>query len=188
MLSDCHRRIEFFLQDLVRLAAEASGRPLEPSQRNALDRALRYFRESGPRHTADEEESLFPRLRSSNDSRLESALAKLDELEAEHVRANAAHVVVDALGRRWLADGILKNDESIRLQSLLRELSELYRDHLALEDSELFPVAAAWLSTEEVIALGREMAKRRGLSPDLVRASSQPRRANQPSGAAGEET
>ena len=31
--------------------------------RVALESALRYFREAAPKHTADEEESLFPRLR-----------------------------------------------------------------------------------------------------------------------------
>jgi hypothetical protein len=36
---------------------------LNEEQRGAFEAALRYFREAAPKHTADEEESLFPRLR-----------------------------------------------------------------------------------------------------------------------------
>jgi hypothetical protein len=38
-------------------------RPLTEETRAALETALRYFREAAPKHTADEEESRFPRLR-----------------------------------------------------------------------------------------------------------------------------
>ena len=63
LLSDCHRRVERFLGLLARVAAEGRGGLLDRRQREALEAALRYFREAAPRHTADEEESLFPRLR-----------------------------------------------------------------------------------------------------------------------------
>src|SRR5665213_2223512 len=105
MLSDCHKRIQYFLRDLVQLSEEATQ--LDPAQRVALERALRYFRESGPRHTADEEESLFPRLRAMKDERLNKVFVKIEELEADHVRANEAHSAVDAIGVRWLADGAI---------------------------------------------------------------------------------
>ena len=47
MLSDCRKRIQYFLDDLVRLAEDAMQ--LDPAQRVALERALRYFRESARR-------------------------------------------------------------------------------------------------------------------------------------------
>ena len=62
LLSDCHRRIEMFLGTLERVAS-VIDRPLTEETRPALESALRYFREAAPKHTADEEESLFPRLR-----------------------------------------------------------------------------------------------------------------------------
>lgn len=168
MLSDCHKRIQFFLKDLVRLAADAE-RPLDAVRRAALERALRYFQESGPRHTADEEESLFPRLRAMNDARLNEALAKIDELEADHKRANEAHDAVDAIGGRWLAEGVLSGEEAARARWLLHELSGLYEHHLAVEDTEVFPAAAAVLSEKEQVAVGREMARRRGISAEVVK-------------------
>src|SRR5579864_2122594 len=75
LLSDCHRRIEMFLGSLQRVA-DAIDRPLTEEARSALESALRYFRESAPKHTADEEESLFPRLRQIQDSEIENALAR----------------------------------------------------------------------------------------------------------------
>ena len=172
MLSDCHKRIQYFLRDLVRLADDAMQ--LDPSQRVALERGLRYFRESGPRHTADEEESLFPRLRAMNDGRLNEAFVKIQELEADHKRANEFHSVVDAIGVRWLADGVFTVGEAARLKAQLQRLSELYEHHLAVEDAEIFPVAATLLSANDKAALGREMARRRGLSADIVKAALHP--------------
>jgi hypothetical protein len=62
LLSDCHRRIELFLGTLERVAS-VIDRPLTNDTRSALESALRYFREAAAQHTADEDESLFPRLR-----------------------------------------------------------------------------------------------------------------------------
>ena len=63
MLKDCHRRIESFLGILCVVVERAQGRSLTGEERDAVQAALQYFRSGGQRHTADEEESLFPRLR-----------------------------------------------------------------------------------------------------------------------------
>lgn len=62
LLSDCHRRIEMFLGSLERVAARVD-QPFSSEFRSAPEAALRYFHEAAPKHMADEEESLFPRLR-----------------------------------------------------------------------------------------------------------------------------
>ena len=49
--------------NVLQQVAMAADRPLADDARNSLETALRYFREAAPKHTADEEESLFPRLR-----------------------------------------------------------------------------------------------------------------------------
>jgi len=63
MLKDCHRRIESFLGILCVVIDRTQGRSLTDEEREAVKAALQYFRTGGQRHTADEEESLFPRLR-----------------------------------------------------------------------------------------------------------------------------
>lgn len=168
MLSDCHKRIQHFLRDLTRLAETAVDTKLEPADRASLQRALQYFRESGPRHTADEEESLFPRLRSMKDDRAAAALAKVDELEADHERANEGHRLVDAIGTDWLASGILSAEKRARLTAEMKRLAELYEHHIAVEDNEVFPAASRLISAQDKAVIGREMAVRRGLSPEIV--------------------
>ncbi|HEY5329156.1 MAG TPA: hemerythrin domain-containing protein [Acidobacteriaceae bacterium] len=171
MLGDCHKRILFFLNDLVRLAESAPSAPLDSAQRAALERALRYFQESGPRHTADEEESLFPRLAALHDERVDELLAKINLLEADHASAELVHLEIDAIGVCWLADGLIRDQDATRLKSLLRGLSRMYEHHLAIEDRAVFPSAATLLSDHQKTEIGREMAKRRGLSPEIVRDS-----------------
>src|SRR5215472_18065664 len=83
LLSDCHRRIEMFLTTLESVASLVD-KPLDKQAQTALESALRYFREAAPKHTADEEESLFPRLRQVHRPEVESALAALNALEDEH--------------------------------------------------------------------------------------------------------
>jgi hemerythrin-like domain-containing protein len=157
LLGDCHRRIERFLDVLARVAEQ--GAELNAERRTALDTALRYFREAAPKHTADEEESLFPRLRRIG---LESVLARVESLESDHVRADTIHAEVDSLGQSWLRDGSLPPEQSARLRTLLSELQDLYRRHIAAEDREVFPAAAAALSPSDRQAIGQEMASRRG--------------------------
>ena len=174
LLSDCHRRIERFLEQLLHVTETAGGRPLDPAQRDALEAALRYFREAAPLHTQDEEASLFPRLRASGLPAARAALAALERLEADHDRADAAHAEVDRLGRAWLTDGTLPEAAAGRLAALLGDLRETYRRHIAVEDSQIFPLANRALTPDEIAHVGREMALRRGLDPGRLPSASRP--------------
>jgi len=157
LLSDCHRRIEHFLDVLVRVSESAAGRALSAEERHAFETALAYFRNSAPKHTADEEESLFPRMRATG-----ASVACLDVLEADHLVAGRDHELVDGLGGRWL-QGKLEPAETLELSEALSRLSGIYRRHIAVEDTELFPLAARVLAESELADVGREMAARRGV-------------------------
>ena len=161
MLGDCHRRIEMFLNVLVRVAEQARGEPLNEEQRGALETALRYFREAAPKHTADEEESLFPRLRRIESAEVRALIARIESLEEEHVCADRSHGEIDELGRLWLRNGTLPLEQASRLLTLLVQLRDLYRHHIATEEHDVFPAAAAALSIADREAIGSEMASRR---------------------------
>ena len=75
LLSDCHRRIEQFLDLLIKVNDEAGELELSPVHRDALQVALRYFSVAAPKHTQDEEASLFPRLRDVNSAEAREAMA-----------------------------------------------------------------------------------------------------------------
>jgi hemerythrin-like domain-containing protein len=123
---------------------------------------------AAPRHTADEEESLFPRLRSAGAEAAIQAVEEIRRLEADHERADACHAEANALAGRWLSEGTLPSAETNRLAELLEALTAIYREHIAIEDSRVFPAAAAALPADELEAVGREMAARLVLDFDRV--------------------
>ena len=162
MLGDCHRRIERFLNVLVVLAGQQNGGPLDEEQSKTT--SLRYFRDAAPKHKADEEDSLFPRLRQTGDAEAVALLARIESLEQEHECASKVHDEVDQLGQRWLDQRTLSMDDASRLSALVGQLAVLYRRHIEIEDAEVFPVAAKVLSTADRISVGAEMASRRGVA------------------------
>jgi hemerythrin-like domain-containing protein len=161
LLQDCHRRIENFLEVLLRVVATATDDALDLQHRTALDTALRYFREAAPRHTQDEEESLFPRLRQESGSELQTAMACIGALEADHVRATNLHGQVDSRGEQWLRDGHLPAPARTGLRRWLEELRILYRNHIAIEDNQIFPLAGKILPSDILTSVGQEMRARR---------------------------
>lgn len=163
LLTDCHVRIRHFLRVLCDLAAGAEG-VLPPDHRRALEISLRYFAEAAPKHTEDEEESLFPRLRESSDAATRSALGEMDRLHADHEHVAPMHEEVDRLGRIWLSAGCLARADAERLRSVLGELSVVYARHIEAEEETVFKAAARALDQSTLEKIGREMAQRRGVS------------------------
>jgi iron-sulfur cluster repair protein YtfE (RIC family) len=161
LLSDCHRRIEHFLGALLTITGDARGGAMTDAQRAQLDAAATYFAVAAPRHTADEEVSLFPRLRDSQDPAAARALQIVAGLEADHQAADQHHQAVDGLVRRWLSDGSLAPVEVEELSRRLTALQRIYQSHIATEDEILFPVAARLLTDLQLRAIGLEMAGRR---------------------------
>ncbi len=162
LLSDCHRRIEMFMRSLETVAKVVDSPP-EEETKSALETALRYFHEAAPKHTADEEKSLFPRLRELQSPELQSALSRLDELEGEHRWAEPLHEQVEVLGLEYLAKERLSASQITEFRSAVSELAAMYRRHIAVEDQLLFPIAAKALSDREKQVIAEEMEKRRNL-------------------------
>jgi hemerythrin-like domain-containing protein len=167
LLSDCHRRIEHFLDVLTAIDRRVEGGALTPGQREELGTALTYFATAAPKHTADEEQSLFPRLRATGDPHATQTLDVIDRLERDHDEADRHHAAVDVLGLRWLATGHLAPVEVGALRAHLAALRAIYAEHIGIEDRELFPAAARLLSAGQLVEVGLEMAARRkpGLKP-----------------------
>jgi hemerythrin-like domain-containing protein len=153
--------MEYFLGVLVAITACVDGGMLSHAERAHLEGALTYFATAAPRHTADEEESLFPRLRAARNREALDALDAIQRLERDHDEANTHHQAVDRLVRRWLADGTLADSSVRALKASLERLKTLYEAHIAVEDHDVFPAAARLLSPIEIQQIGSEMAARR---------------------------
>src|SRR5260370_25208 len=119
MLKDCHRRIENFLGILCLVIDRAQGRGLTDEERDAVQAALQYFRTGGQRHTADEEESLFPRLRKSDAQSFE----EIDRLEDDHREAIDLHGSVERLYSVWVESRGLGLEETQQLLSQTARLN-----------------------------------------------------------------
>jgi hemerythrin-like domain-containing protein len=161
LMMDCHRRIERFLDVLQKVVERYAHQPLDALGYEALQTALNYFQSAAPRHTADEEQSLFPRLRVLDDPQIRQAMAVVDQLESDHRRAEAAHAQLDVLGRRWLEDGELAEGLFGEFCSVLDDLSAGYRRHIPIEDGSVFVLAKRVLEAQELLAIGQEMKQRR---------------------------
>jgi hemerythrin-like domain-containing protein len=160
LLSDCHRRIEMFLRSLQSVAL-VIDRPLSEESRASLESALRYFREAAPKHTADEEESLFPRLRQMDRPGVKDAIEQLESLEHEHLEAASLHAEVDELGQQCLLDGSMESDRVDAFRNTIARLTSIYAQHIAIEDDVIFPLATRLLNPTDKAAIGTEMAARR---------------------------
>jgi iron-sulfur cluster repair protein YtfE (RIC family) len=134
-----------FSGTLERVAAHIEH-ALADDTRRALEAALRYFREAAPKHTADEEDSVFPRLRRSGNAEVRTALTALDALEQDHRRADALHARLDILGKRCLQEGLLSLEEAHQFREAVAELVSIYKEHIRVEDDLVFPIAARILS------------------------------------------
>lgn len=155
-LSACHRRIEERLCTLERAAPELCARTAEVM---AVFQAVFWFFDSnGAHHTADEEESFFPRIvnRISPEER-----EFLQSLEAEHTRVEAVYDDLKEQVARLSAPP--SPAEQAQLASSVEKLCALYRAHIASEEERLPAIASRSLSAAELSAISKEMKQRRGI-------------------------
>src|SRR5665213_518366 len=158
MLKDCHRRIERFLNILCLVAERPGDRSLTEEERSAVKAALQYFHTGGERHTADEEESLFPRLCSATE---DGDAEVIERLEGDHTHAAELHESVDWLYTAWISDGVLEPGDHQRLVSHTANLKQLYKQHIEIEETIIFPRAAEILDRQTIAAIGQEFNTRR---------------------------
>lgn len=164
MLRDCHRRIERFLNLLRAVDQRCGPGVLDGEGREAIAAALNYFSNFAPRHTADEEESLFPRMRNSGDAEALAVLANLDRLEQDHRRCEECHAAAARIAGEWLEKGWIDRRQHQLLRTALDELAAIYTEHIRLEDTRVFVIASRVLKPEQLGEIGEEMARRRSLT------------------------
>lgn len=154
-LSACHRRVEQRLETLAR-AGERFPKD-RAAALSAIDGCLEFFATNGVRHTADEEESLFPRLL----PRLSAAdKALIEGLEAEHKTADLLHLELTGLAA---ALSQAPSDEAPlnAFRDCVQRLTVLYRRHIELEDTQVAAMARRNLTASELAAMKDEMKRRR---------------------------
>lgn len=147
-LSAEHGRQMALLSHLERLARAPKAR----AARVMAQALLRWLTEELPVHIADEEHSLYPRLRRHD-------AAAMDRLSAEH-RRDARLAASTIEGLRAIAAG---EDVLPRCLRAAAAFARLHRQHLELEEATVMKRLRTVLTREELADLADEMARRRGL-------------------------
>jgi hemerythrin-like domain-containing protein len=155
-LDACHRRIEERLNTLERVGPHLCDRPAEA--REALQAVFWFFDSSGVNHTADEEESFFPRLAGKMTPADREWLAAL---EADHLKAEALYDELKALVAA-LPESPRPADQAAYID-LAARLCALYRDHIRREDERFSDLSRQHLSEADLHRISVEMKQRRGL-------------------------
>jgi hemerythrin-like domain-containing protein len=163
MLRACHRRMESAIESVQRLPELERRGPLDPGARTALRQTLQYFAVVVPRHLADEEESLFPRMLAVEGHG--PAAEVIAGLREEHAGIRRMHGELARLGDELVRAGQLPAPElRERLNATVRELAHAWREHLRVEEEIVFPRVASTIPPGEFGAIGAEMASRRGIA------------------------
>lgn len=157
LLQECHHRIRHFVQ-LSRTLAEAQDAPREQVA-EAADHIFRYFSQSLPLHEADENETLFPRIR--NLAPLGSPLR-----EAAKAMVEQHHAIEELVFELAAVCGALRHQPerlpglASQLQHTSEALDQVFSAHLKMEERVIFP-AIAQLPAEELQTMSSEMQRRR---------------------------
>ena len=151
LLRACHKNMQDHCELLAALLDKAS---LDDEARDAARKLSRYFSQSAPLHHRDEEEDLFPRI---NRQSLKTA-ELVHTLKKQHETLDALWNDIAPELKKLPADGF-----SDAFKQSAMEFSTLCREHIAMENRELLPLASNSLSQQALAEIGERMAARRGV-------------------------
>lgn len=157
LLLECHERIRRFTK-LAEWLAHAGDAPEAAVRETAAD-VLRYFTVALPKHSADEDQSLAPRL---------LALTITEELRSAVATMTRQHATLEetigALIPSWRAvaeDPGALAAHAPAMERHVEQLRALWDAHLHLEETTVFPAARARLSAAAQRDMLHEMRARR---------------------------
>ena len=156
VLDECHRETLVALGKLEALVTRLETGAVDAESRTLAADVVRHFSTTARQHHQDEERHVFPKLASSSDPVVMQAVLRLQLdhtwLEEDWMELSP-HVDAVACGQSWYDVDVLREGVAI--------FAALSRDHIALEESCLYPEALARLQPGESLEMGREMAARR---------------------------
>lgn len=164
-LDSTHREIHQRLQQLGSLVDAIENEGLNQATRAAVRRVLDYFNGEARQHHLDEEKHIFPSLLASQNTEIVQATEHLIQdhgwLEENWLQIGPS-LEAAASGNLWF--------DTAELRHALEVFDALYLDHILIEESIAYPEAKKRLARLDTLGMGREMAKRRALKRDEVRA------------------
>lgn len=152
-LDACHREVMSHLQLLERLVHHLAQQGVDPEARRLAHAVTAFFSSTAHQHHADEERAVFPALLAGSDVDLIQHVRRLQQdhgwLE-EDWRELALQLGAVADGYSWYDLDSLRHGVEV--------FTALYHDHIALEESLIYPEARRALKAE-VDGVGRRLAQ-----------------------------
>lgn len=156
VLDVCHRQMRFALGKLSALMTRLVRHGADAEAQALAEEIVAFFSTTVREHHEDEERHVFPRLLAGGDPQVVEAVVRLqqdhDWLEESWMDLSS-HLAVVARGQPWY--------DVDRLREGAVAFAALLHDHVALEESCIYPQLRARLQPGERREMGREMARRR---------------------------
>ena len=156
VLDACHIQTVFALGKLAALVTCLASTGPDPQARAMAAEIVDFFSSTARQHHEDEERHVFPKLLARGDSEIVQAVLRLQQdhawLEEDWIEL-APQLDGVACGQDWYDIDALREGVEI--------FAALSRDHIALEESIIYPEARTRLLASERQEMGREMAARK---------------------------
>lgn len=156
VLDVCHRQMVFKLGKLSALIARLAIAGADAEAREMAADVVGFFSTTVRQHHEDEERHVFPKVLAGASDEVVQAVLRLQQdhnwLEEDWMEL-APHLSAVAGGQSWYDLALLREGSAV--------FSALLLDHIALEESLIYPKARAGTLARERRDAGREMAARR---------------------------
>lgn len=166
VLDECHRQTLVAIANLETIVSRLDAGSVDAQTRALAADVVRHFSTTARQHHEDEERHVFPKLATGADPEVVQAVLRLqqdhDWLEEDWMEISP-HVDAIACGQSWYDLDVLREGAAI--------FAALSRDHIALEESTLYPEVRSRLRPGERREMGREMAARRRAARKSARPS-----------------
>src|SRR5262249_8521643 len=151
-----HRQTLFTLGKLAALVTRLQQRGVDAAGREIAAEVLEFFDGTSHAHHEDEERHVFPRLLAGGDDEIRQAVLRLQHdhhwIEEDWLELRAQLDAI-ASGQSWSEFDLLREGVEI--------YTELLHDHMALEESYIYPQARAQVPSGQRREMSREMQERR---------------------------
>ena len=156
VLDDCHRQTVAMLARLSNLVGGLDQGSPDRVTREAVEEVIQFFSQTARQHHEDEERHVFPRLLDSDDPETVQAVLRLQQdhhwMDVDWRELSPALAAI-AASQGGYDVGALREGVEI--------FTALTHDHIALEESCIYPQARARFGNAELQQAAREMAERR---------------------------
>jgi hemerythrin-like domain-containing protein len=153
-LDETHRQVMLTLGQLGHLLEHLEAHGVDDSARQFAKEICRFFDDTARAHHAAEEQFVFPGLLNSGDAQIVQHVLRLQQdhgwLEEDWLELSPQLKAV-AEGYSWYDLDLLRQ--------ILPIFADLYRDHISLEESMIYPEARRRQALQQAGEEGRKSAK-----------------------------